>query len=1137
MVQSGIGRRRVQTEFSFERGASRDIGARLDRGAIHDTGAPLDRGAIHDTGARLDRGASRDIGAPLDRGAIHDIGAPLDRGAIHDTGARLDRGAIHDTGAPLDRGAIHDIELIDMLRQNKFLVAIKLSYWPRVLFRTECKDMLVCLLAILLLSFSATLWADDDFEYFNSEIRPILQRHCFACHSHQSGTMEGGLALDWRSGWATGGDRGPTLVPNDVENSLLIRAVRHTDSDLQMPPEKISDEEIAKLEHWIRTGAADPRVTQPQTAGSSVSWWSLQPLARAEPPTPNSASREGSSNPIDAWINRELDARELTPQPRAERRTLIRRLWIDLLGLHPTMEEVAAFEQDLSPEAWENLVDECLSRPQYAERWARHWLDTVHYADSHGFEHDVFRPHAWPYRDYVINALDRDLPYADFVRAQLAADYFFPTDPRATAALGFLGAGPYDQSAAATAPMSFEYLDRDDLVTQVCGSFLSTTANCARCHAHKFDPISQQDYFALQAVFAGVLKGEIRYEADLDVARARQRWQQVIADLKSGDPQWLSSAEADEIYHQWKDAKPPRWVPLAYETYHSNGGAELSRLDDGSILSGGPNPEQDVFVITGTTELATVTALRLDVLPHEALPATGPGRAPNGNFHLNEILVQYFSPSATSPSTLTIATATADFNQEGWTIEHAIDGNSQSAWAIHPMVGQPHHGIFVLEQPLRVESNGKILVSLKQTHGGAHVIGRLALSVCEGDARQAVALTHESLAIEKLPPPERSPAQEQALRKEIVSKYAEQQLKWLPEPGRLYAAGKEVENERGRLLVAQPRAIHVLTRGDLDKPREVESPGALSMLTHAASRFEIDPKADEVWRRAALAEWIVHPENPLTWRSMANRIWYYHFGRGIAGNINDFGRMGETPSHPELLDWLACELRDTGSIKRMHRLICTSEAYQRSSSTSERLQEQDPDNRWLGRWSKRRLDAESFRDSVLVLSGRLDSKRGGPGVKYFRESPGPQVTPKLHYDDFDLNGPEANRRSIYRVVWRGIPDPLFEALDFPDLGLLSPQRHQSSSPLQTLTLLNHRLVLHHAQVWAERIQKPPTDEGERREAASGLLDETIQQAVQQAWLRTASETEVAALRTLAAEHGMAAVCRLLINSNEFLYVD
>ncbi len=1004
---------------------------------------------------------------------------------------------------------------------------------------------------------SAATWASlrsDDPIDFSTEVLPILQRHCYACHSHQAGSMEGNLALDWRSGWETGGDRGPAIQPGLPNDSLLVRAIRHTDPDLQMPAEKIPAAEIAILERWIQQGANDPRVTEPQAIDPDAAkqWWSLQPLIRPTiSRTLSDVAEVGAAttsetdalpipHPIDVWIDRQLAVEGLQPQPRAERRELIRRLWIDLLGLQPTCEEVAAFERDESPDAWQRLVDDCLARPQYAERWARHWLDTVHFADSHGFEHDVFRPHAWPYRDYVIDAFHRDLPWSDFIKAQLAADHFFPDQPQAIAALGFLGAGPYDQSAAATAPMSFEYLDRDDLVTQVCGSFLSLTANCARCHAHKFDPISQEDYFSLQATFAGILKGEIRYDADPDVAAARRHWQDVLRLAAAEDSAWLSSAAAEEIFQQWAATPGPRWQPLAYETFYSSGGAHLQRLSDGSLLSAGPTPESEEVVVTATSELTTITAFRLDLLTHDSLPEQGPGRAPNGNLHLNDIRFQYFAPDEVAPRSLSVAQATADFNQAGWTIQQAIDDDPRSAWGIHPHVGQPHHAVFVLSEPLPVSPQSRILVSLKQTHGGGHVIGRFLLSACEGDANQALALSAQASRIEQKSAAARTAAETQAFRAEVLRKYAEHQLKQLPEPDRLYAAGKDVENERGRLQLPQPRTIQLLSRGDLEKPRGEIAPGALSILTHLPARFSCSTTDDESLRRAELARWIVHPENPLTWRSMANRVWYYHFGRGLCHTLNDFGRLGELPSHPELLDWLACELRDTDSLKHLHRLICTSQAYQRSSRSNDELLERDPDNRWLARSTRRRLDAESFRDAVLGLSGSLDLSPGGPGVKYFRESPGPQVTPKLHYDDFDWDSPGANRRSIYRVVWRGIADPLFEALDFPDLGLLAPQRHQSSSPLQSLVLLNHPFVLHQAQRWATALTASTPHSAEESANASThmpKLELAIQRAVRQAWLRPATDEELAVLSQLAHEHGLAAVCRLLINSNEFLYVE
>jgi len=788
------------------------------------------------------------------------------------------------------------------------------------------------------------------------------------------------------------------------------------------------------------------------------------------------------------------------------------------------------------------LVETCLASPHYGERWARHWLDAIHFADSHGFEHDVFRPHAWPYRDYVIEALNRDLPWSDFVRAQLAADYFFPASPQAQAALGFLGAGPYDQSAAATAPLSFEYLDRDDLVTQICGSLLSTTANCARCHHHKFDPISQEDYFALQAVFAGVLKGDIRYDRDPQVAAQRRHWQGLLTAATHHEAAVLLGPTATEVIDAWWQQEPAFWTPLSLETFHSTGGARLQRLEDQSILSTGPAPERDTVIVTAGTTLSVITALRLDVLTDASLPGNGPGRAENGNLHLNEIEVCYFPPGTDAPQPLDLVAATADFEQTAWTIQQAIDGDPQTAWGIFPQVGQPHFAIFQLREPLVFHPAGKIVIALQQTHGGSHLIGRFLVSVTAADPRATAALSAESLAIARRSVADRTVGQELQLRSEVLQWLARFHLEQLPAPARLYAAGDQVENERGLLQVTQPRPIHVLARGDLEQPRQAVAAGALSLLSHLPHRFD-RPAATDGQRRAALADWIVHPDNGLTWRSIANRVWYHHFGRGLSDSPNDFGRMGQPPTHPQLLDWLACEVRDhQGSLKHLHRLICNSRTYQRASTWRGDLQEQDPHNQWLARVSRRRLDAESFRDSVLVLSGRLDLTAGGPGIKYFSESPGPQVTPQLDYDDFDLASPNANRRSIYRVVWRGIPDPLFEALDFPDLGLLVDKRHQSSSPLQALTLLNHRLVLHHAEVWAQQLQAEATkaaNSGTTVQAAKNphTLATAVRNAVRQCWLREPTAEELEDLTALAADHGLAAVCRLLICSNEFLYIN
>ncbi|WP_299465260.1 PSD1 and planctomycete cytochrome C domain-containing protein [uncultured Gimesia sp.] len=964
----------------------------------------------------------------------------------------------------------------------------------------------------------------DDNAFFLESVEPILNQHCYECHSHTAGVMEGDLTLDWQSGWKTGGSRGTAIVPGDPEKSLLVKAVRHSDPELKMPEKKLSDQQIAILAQWVKNGAHDPRITKPASEPiADTDWWSLKPLVR--PTVPG----DGTGNPIDAFIHARLQQEGLAPSPEADRRTLIRRLTFDLHGLQPTVEETKAFMADTSPTAYESLVDRLLASPRYGERWARHWLDTVHYADSHGFEHDVFRPHAWRYRDYVIDRFNRDTPWPQFIREQLAADYFYPKSTDLTVALGFLGAGPYDQSAAATAPKSFEYLDRDDLVTQTMGAFASTTANCARCHTHKFDPITQADYFALQAVFAGIGKGDLSFDMDQSVATQRDHWKTIQAAAQQKNSKILLTPENLKLVAEWEQSRGPipHWVPLQADVFLSTNGADLKRQPDGSILSTGPPPDQETIVVTAGTSLSTLTAVRLDLLTDDSLPHKGAGRAHNGNLHLTEFELRAFTADAAEGQVIPIRQATADFNQAGWTIQHAIDGNPKTAWGIYPKVGIGHHAVFELESPLIIEPGTRLVVTLKQLHGGAHIIGRFKLTATDAPNLNVIALPAEVEAVLDTPAATRTPEQQTQLASAVLQHHAEQELQKLPPYVQVYAAAAEAANERGMVKFSTPREIRLLVRGDLEKPRDVVGPGALTALSPLPARFDLPQSHAESARRAALADWLADPRNPLTWRSIANRVWHYHFGNGLCDTPNDFGRMGGTPSHPELLNWLASELRDgNGSLKHLHRLICNSKTYRQSSACGAPLMKRDPENRLLGRMSRQRLDADSFRDSVLLVGGQLDLTMGGPGVSHFTTSPGPQVTPVLHYDRYDLDSPGAHRRSIYRVVWRGIPDPLMDALDFPDLGLLAPTRGFSASPLQSLVLLNNRFVLHHAQKIAERAK-----------AAETKIPDQIKQIVSWSWLREPTPDELEKMTQLADAHGLEAVGRLVLNSNEFLFVE
>jgi hypothetical protein len=994
--------------------------------------------------------------------------------------------------------------------------------------RSGGNEAAVLLVVVSALTISAR--ADNPVD-FRRDVAPILERHCVRCH--EPANRKGKLSLTTFADLAAG----EHVVPGRPEESGLLELVSPPEPGRrpEMPKQgaPLSADQVDVLRRWIAEGARWPTdVVLEAKSRPETAWWSLRPLAEVAPPAsvPGAPGADWATNPIDRFILAKLAEKGLLPSPPADRRTLIRRVYFDLTGLPPTPGEVDSFLNDTDPAAYEKLVDRLLASPCHGERWARHWLDVIHFADSHGHEHDVLRPHAWRYRDYVIDSLNRDTPWPRFIREQMAADVFFPAEPSLIPALGFLAAGPYDASAAGTAPRMFEYLDRDDLVTQTMAAFASTTVNCARCHDHKFDPITQEDYFALQAVFAGVTKGDLAFDRDLAVAGKRKRYRALVAAAESRRRDVLLSPETASLVALWERYQPPEWTSLNVEALHSSSGAALERQSDGSIVSGGPCPDKETYTLTLAGAPPEITALRLDVLADPALPHQGPGRGEKGNLYLSELEATLVRPRA-GPEKLLFRGATADWNQPDWAVARALDGNPQTAWGIDPQVGQSHHAVFELAQGLALGAGSKLVVVLKQMRGGGQLIGRFRLSATGATPEAAIALPDEAAAARALPCDKRTPQQGLALAAAVLSAHAERELSRLPAPDVVFAAAPAVENEKGSITtIPEPRVIRVLKRGELDDPGAEVPPGTLSTVSALKARFDqLDPQ-DEAARRAALADWLADPRNPLTWRSIANRVWQYHFGCGLCDTPSDFGCMGGTPSHPELLDWLAAFLRSRGgSLKDLHRLICSSAVYRQSSTHSAAAAAIDPDNRLLWRMSRRRLDAEGFRDTVLALSGRLDLTGGGPGVAQFQLRPGanpPNQVPTPDYSAFDWDSPGATRRSIYRVVWRGAPDPFMNALDFPDAALLAPVRGVSESPLQALSLLNNDFVLRHCEHLAARVEGLGTTRDERVRAAFRLT-----------LLREPTASERTDFVALAAKHSLAAVCRVLLNCNEFLFVE
>ncbi len=909
------------------------------------------------------------------------------------------------------------------------------------------------------------------------------------------------------------------------------------------------------------SASESPQETAKNAAVSSKAndtFWSLKPLVTPQPPhVEKTFANFQPINSIDQFVLSKLIEKGLTPSPHADRRTLIRRVYFDLIGLPPTANEVDEFVTDPREDAYECLVDRLLASPQYGERWARHWMDVAHYAETHGHDQDRPRQNAWPYRDYLIRSFNDDVPYSRFIEEQVAGDVLFPDDPQATVATGFLATGPWDESSLQSIQNDTDdrkiaqYLDRDDMVTTVMSSFVSTTAHCARCHDHFFDPIKQADYYALQAVFAGVDKADRPYEPDQQTARRRRTLQTELAQLNGlkgkADPLLLTPA-MQQLASAWEAKQistPSLWQVLEPVEAKSSDGSTLTKQSDGSVLASEKRPEKDTYSLIFHTQLRAITAFRLELLTHDSLSHRGPGRQDNGNLHLSEIKVfanPLSSPSANSISNalttgeakpLVLKNPRADFNQDGWTIAHALDGNPGTAWGIYPKVGEDHRAVIEFAQPINFEGGTVLTVVLEQLHGGGHLIGRPRISVTT--ATEALALETELLpseiaAILTRPVGERSDLQRAELARHVRTKQVERELTAMPAPQMVYAAANETKvDPLAPSPKRAPRQIHLLERGNVKQPGPEAVAGSLACVPGLPDRFDLPNSQDEGSRRAALAKWLSDQQNVLTWRSIANRIWHHHFGRGLCDTPNDFGQMGAKPTHPKLLDWLACELRDQGqrsSLKHLHRLIVTSATYRQSSAHNEQSAAIDGDNRFLWRMNRTRLDAESIRDTVVSMTGMLDRTMGGPSVKQFIQTPGIHVTPNVDYANFDPDRPENFRRSAYRFIFRTLPDPLMDSLDCADSSQLTPVRNASLTALQALSMLNNKFTVRQSEHLATRAA-----------SVSGDLSQQIEAAFRFALLRKPTDRERAALTEYARQHGLANACRVLLNSNEFLFVD
>jgi hypothetical protein len=992
--------------------------------------------------------------------------------------------------------------------------------------------MSLSLRLVLLTSLIASV-AHADEALFRERIAPVLKKRCIECHNAQK--SRGGLDLSSREAVLRGGDQGPAVIAGRAGKSLIVEQVSGTKPAMPRKGEPLSAQEIADLRRWIDDGAPWPKTITLNDGGKPLvdgNWWSLRPLTRPALPeirNPKSPIR----NPIDRFIVAELEKQGLKLSPEADRRTLIRRLTFDLHGLPPTPEEIDAFEKDTSPDAYEKLIDRLLASERYGERWGRHWLDIVHYADTHGYDKDKRRDHAWPYRDYVIKAFNTDKPFGRFIREQLAGDVLYPGNPEGIVATGFVAAGPWDfvghveLREGTVDKLKTRLLDRDDMVSSTMSTFVSMTVHCARCHDHKFDPIAQTDYYRLQAVFAGIDRGDRPYvggasPAFLALEKKRKDLLAKQAALQK-KIDGLSSPEMTRLDTQLKDLR-----------------AKLALLPE--VKTRGPSPSNGyhsaITLMPDVTKWVQVDlgkTMPLDEV--NLLPArpTDFRDAPGFGFPVRFAIAISDDPTF-AQAELIADHSTSDYPNPG---DHSyrVHLNGKKARYIRVTALRLWKRLedycFALAE-MQVQSGGKNValgatVTSLDTIEAGRWSRRFLVDDCssrdrlpdssnpalrqreqvEGDIRKAI--TQREKLLDGLLDAATRTALEASTRERLI---VEKQLAQLSQPAQVYAA-----------MPHSPRPIHVLARGDVEKPGKAVLAGTLACVPGLPFEFKLSKPDDEGQRRAALAEWIADSKNPLTWRSIANRIWHYHFGKGIVDTPNDFGGNGSKPTHPELLDWLAVEFRDNdGSFKKFHRLILLSAAYRQQSRHDDAAAKIDGDNRLLWRMNRGRLDAESIRDSVLAVSGKLNLTIGGPGFELFRFKD--DHSPIYDHTALEkIHDPRTYRRTIYRFTVRSVPNPFLDCLDCADPNVNTPVRNTTLTALQALSLLNNPFMVKQAEFFAERLKK------------AGDLNQQIEQGYRLAFGRPPRAEEREALSVFARKHGLAAMCRLLLNANEFVFID
>ncbi len=995
---------------------------------------------------------------------------------------------------------------------------------------------------------------------FQRDIQPIFSEYCLECHGMDK--AKGGLVLTTRAGVLKELESGAHgVVPGNVEKSELITRLTTKEEDDVMPPKKKTKRpgarEIELLTKWVATGAE---------------WglhWSYRPIVRPSVPVLSAQfsvlsgdARDAtlstkhlalSTSPIDAFIRAKLAEKKITPSPEADRYTLVKRVSYDLLGLPPTPEETDAFVRDEAPDAYARLIERTLASPHFGERWGRHWLDLARYADSDGYEKDSARPDAWRYRDWVIDAINRDLPFDQFTIEQLAGDLLPKPTPEQMLATAFHRQtltnreGGVDQEQYRVEAV----FDR----TETTGSvWLAHTVGCARCHSHKYDQLTQREYYQMFAFFNNADESTAKVGTTREALAEFEQKNAELAPKLHALREKLAAARAPlaDTLPAWEkemtarlaalSKHPAEAKPVEINSVMSEGGVWFAQQDDGSWLAGGTQEAADNYTVVATLPKGLISGLRLEVLPDDSLPGHGPGRSKDGNFVLSELAVRAGADVTAGP-TLELHSPKADFSQTGWLVTSALDGNSETGWGIAGGQGKAHNATFQLVEAIDSRETPRITVTLSQQFGKEHAIGRFRLVALVGESMESVLPVEVkrlvSIGSEKWTEVDREKIVDWLAKSDPAAAALTAEL------AAVEASGPKQPLMDVRVLTQrkQERPTKILHRGEFLSPTDPVEAGTPAVMPPLQARNGGTPD------RLDLARWLVNGENPLTARVIVNQIWMRLFGEGIVRTVEDFGVRGDRPTHPELLDWLASEFMEHGwSRKHIITLIMNSATYRQRSDTRPELNDIDPRNTLLARQNRLRAEGEIVRDLHLATSGLLSAKVGGPSV--FPPMP-PEIASLSYAGNFrwvESTGEDRYRRGMYTFFKRTAPYPDLMTFDCPDANVANVRRTVSDTPLQALTTLNARTFSDAARALAQRVLNDPcSGDTERMEHAIriclarpaqeketslllGLLEEAraYYAAHEDDAKKAAGDVESAAWTTTA---------RILLNTDEFITRD